>query len=241
MEQSIKKHAIKRTLRYWGYYVVRMFLVILLMGIIYGVIFARGETGGVRQTMISVMFYVAMMEGVMLLVLPMNYVAGNLPLVLSMGSGRKEAFYGIQFANLLFFLQTVLTLSIGGWMLYSSYELKDVISISMTEGIWTIFPAAIFLVVAIGQIGAWLSLRFGMKGSVIYTILFVLLLIGTVIGIGLFVGLNLKSWTETPDISGVLQVGMRVAKIAVFAVGLILYVIGFRLLKRTIMRYEVLR
>lgn len=241
MEQSIKKHAIKRTLRYWGYYVVRMFLVILLMGIIYGVIFARGETGGVRQTMISVMFYVAMMEGVMLLVLPMNYVAGNLPLVLSMGSGRKEAFYGIQFANLLFFLQTVLTLSIGGWMLYSSYEQKDVISISMTEGIWTIFPAAIFLVVAIGQIGAWLSLRFGMKGSVIYTILFVLLLIGTVIGIGLFVGLNLKSWTETPDISGVLQVGMRVAKIAVFAVGLILYVIGFRLLKRTIMRYEVLR
>lgn len=241
MEQTMKKHAIKRTLRYWGYYVIRMFLIILLMGAVYGVIFARGETGGIRQTMITVLFYIAMMEGVMILVLPMSSAAGNLPLVLSMGSGRKEAFYGMQFANLLFFAQTVLTLSIGGWMLLNVYEWRNTISTSMVLGIWTTFLAAVFLATAIGQMGAWLSLRFGTKGSVIYTIVFVLLLVGGVIGIGIFVGLNLRNWEETMDISSVLQVGMSVARIVVFAVGLILYIIGFRLLKCTIMRYEVLR
>lgn len=241
MEQSMKKHAVKRTIRYWGCYVVKMFFVILLMAVIYGVVFARGETRGIQQTMISVMFYVAIMESIMILVLPMTYVGGNFPLVVSMGSGRKEAFWGIQFANLLFYVQTVLALSIGGWMLLCASEVAENMSVSVIRGIWMVLLAGIFLLVAMGQIGAWLSLRYGMKGNIMYTIGFVVMLVAGAIGVGFFVANRWEIWASVSDITGMLQIGIKEVGLLFLVVALILYSIGFVLLKRTTMHYEVQR
>lgn len=239
MEDTMKKHVIKRTIRYWGYQVERSFGILIVVGIIYGIIFGRNHVGDTREMVTTVFTYMMMIGLILMLIMPMSYAASNIPMILSMGSGRKEALLGMQFGNTLLLVQMLLLLVIS-WPLVTMGAETELIWI--TQCVWKAIITLLFLAWAISQFGAWFQMRYGSKGSVIYTILFVVILLAVGLGCGIVVGMNSAAGGfKYAIIAESFQSGLNVGCVVAAVVSVIVYVIGYRLLKKTIMNYEIYR
>ena len=93
MEQS--KMIIKRNLLFWGKYGIQMTAILIGFVLLYGLFFSMGESAdsGFWQ---SANFF-AVLIGIMFNYIgPISYGGAYIPMVLSFGSGRKEAAWGAQ-------------------------------------------------------------------------------------------------------------------------------------------------
>lgn len=86
-----------RTLKYFGIYAEKMFGTILAFGIGYTILFGVALDVGTS--------YLLMMGVIMIITCQAGLVKLNLPLVLSFGCNRKEAFMGTQLVNFLLIVQ----------------------------------------------------------------------------------------------------------------------------------------
>ena len=92
MEQS--KMIIKRNLLFWGKYGIQMTAILIGFVLLYGLFFSMGESAdsGFWQ---STNFF-AVLIGIMFNYIgPISYGGAYIPMVLSFGSGRKEAAWEI--------------------------------------------------------------------------------------------------------------------------------------------------
>lgn len=243
MEKSMRKQIILRNIRYWGGWTEKAFLLILGIGIIYSLfmpVLIDEEMGGLQQfAMMTV--YVVVMEFMLLFVMPITTSVFNLPLGLAFGAGRREALRGLQFANLLAGIQTLLL-----------FGILERIGCSMTESFsqefsqcawWylAIVGGIILFVMAVGQFGTALTMKYDGKGMAVYIIVFILLLFAAVFSIGFTVG---KGNVEDNEILPILVSAdvmqfVKSSACLLLVVGAVLYVIGNCVLKRIILRCEV--
>lgn len=243
MEKSMKKQIISRNVRFWGGYMEKNFLLIIGISVVYALFlpFLISEDMRGMQLFMMRASYVVMIEGILVFVLPVVYPTYNLPLALSFGSGRREAVAGMQLSNLLAIGQNLLIVGIieliaGKIAVVSGQEF------SAYAGVVFAAAAGILLAIAaIGQFGTALILRFGGKGMAIYIIAFVLLVCGGALAVGFSVGSGQIDDAEILSMlldAHVLQVVKRIVGV-LLAVDVVAYIVGFLVLKRTVMRYEV--
>ena len=86
---------IKRNLLFWGKYGIQMTAILIGFVLLYGLFFSMGESAdsGFWQ---STNFF-AVLIGIMFNYIgPISYGGAYIPMVLSFGSGRKEAAWGAQ-------------------------------------------------------------------------------------------------------------------------------------------------
>lgn len=86
---------IKRNLLFWGKYGIQMTAILIGFVLLYGLFFSMGESAdsGFWQ---SANFF-AVLIGIMFNYIgPISYGGAYIPMVLSFGSGRKEAAWGAQ-------------------------------------------------------------------------------------------------------------------------------------------------
>lgn len=243
MEKSMKKQSISRNVRFWGGYMEKNFLLILGMSGVYALFlpYLIGEDMRGMQLFVMRVSYAVMIEGIMVFVLPIVYPTYSLPLALSFGSGRREAVVGMQLSHLLMIGQNLLIVGIIEWMA-GKIAAVSCQEFSAYAGMGFAAAAGILLAIAsIGQFGTALILRFGAKGMAIYIIVFVLLIFGGALAVGFSVGSGQIDDAEILSIlldAHVLQMVKRIISV-LLAADVAAYIVGFLVLKRTVMRYEV--
>ena len=141
MEQS--KMIIKRNLLFWGKYGIQMTAILIGFVLLYGLFFSMGESAdsGFWQ---SANFF-AVLIGIMFNYIgPISYGGAYIPMVLSFGSGRKEAAWGAQLLYAGYAVTAYLFILFTGYM-----------SAGRMDGFKNILIAEAFvLCIAFGQICA---------------------------------------------------------------------------------------
>lgn len=94
-----------RTLKYFGVQAEKMVAFVMVMGILYGIIFGSIFSETMQERSYVMTNYILMMGIIVILVTQTNLVKLNMPLVLSLGCGRKEAFWGAQWMTALLIVQ----------------------------------------------------------------------------------------------------------------------------------------
>lgn len=178
MEQNIKEYVWKRTIKYWGRQALVQVLFLWLFSFVYAVI--RYLVAGNPNEMVFFVGYAAIVALIGELIFPLQNMVQAMPMVLSFGAGRREAFWGMQFGNLLRFIQQLLITAILTVVLCISRN----VHFSVLEGIkiWATFSLGLFIALTLGQLFAYFSLcgykkRIWILGGVIVAILFVVVII----------------------------------------------------------------
>ena len=144
---------IKRNLLFWGKYGIQMTAILIGFVLLYGLFFSMGESAdsGFWQ---SANFF-AVLIGIMFNYIgPISYGGAYIPMVLSFGSGRKEAAWGAQLLYAGYAVTAYLFILFTGYM-----------SAGRMDGFKNILIAEAFvLCIAFGQICAVLQMRYGKKG-----------------------------------------------------------------------------
>ena len=146
---------IKRNLLFWGKYGIQMTAILIGFVLLYGLFFSMGESAdsGFWQ---SANFF-AVLIGIMFNYIgPISYGGAYIPMVLSFGSGRKEAAWGAQLLYAGYAVTAYLFILFTGYM-----------SAGRMDGFKNILIAEAFvLCIAFGQICAVLQMRYGKKGFI---------------------------------------------------------------------------
>lgn len=237
MEQSVRKQVWKRTIHFWGYQVERMFLIMIVMSAIYSLLGTKYKLDGEESFTLTMFMYMAIVGTVVILMLQMGYASTHVPLILSMGASRRETLMGVQFSNLLYFVQMMILMGVG----LVVFPIIDGKWNSLFICIWLIIAIVYFAATAIGQFGAWLHMRYGMKGSIIYSVLFVVLLL--VVGgvVALIAGRAWNGGVEAVLTWESMKNELTVVCVVALVIGIVVYIAGYQLLKKAIMNYEVYR
>lgn len=243
MEKSMKKQSVSRTVRFWGGYVEKIFLMVLAISAVYVLFLPVLINEDMKGTELFLLraSYAVMMEGIIIFVLPFSYPTYNLPLALSFGSGRREAVAGMQLSNLLAVGQNLLIVGIvelaaGKMAAVSGREFFAYAGIGFAAA-----AGILLAIAAIGQFGAALILKFGAKGMAIYIIIFVLAVFAGALTVGFSFGTGQIDDAEILSMlldAHVLQVIKRIVSV-LLTVDVAAYIVGYLVLKRTVMRYEV--
>lgn len=243
MEKSMKKQIISRNIRFWGAYTEKMFLLVFGIGVLYSVlmpILSDEDMSGMQQLLVKAV-YVVMLEALMVWMLSFWFPMYNLPLALSFGSGRREAMLGVQFSYLLAIGQELLLFGVTELLAGCAVGLEGQ-DFLMYAGVYFAAAAGILLAIAaVGQIGMVLPLKYGGKGMAFSIVMFTL---GLVIG-GLLIGFSIAQGEMKGEeiVSMLLEVHTLqiLKKIAgtLITIDVVVYAVGFLLLRRTLLRYEV--
>ena len=197
-------------------------MVELLIGFTvgYGILFSLTGDGA----FFSSGFFYAVLIGMMFAWMePFAYTGVYLPLVLSFGSGRREAVLGSQIQH--FLSDVMMYLVILAASVLSGHPQGALVYVAIAIGL--------FFLTGFGQYLLILQIRFGVKGSVVGVIVAVG---GLIVGIAAGVGYleQIAAW-----IQGVNSMTLWMAALAGAVISLILYLISVRILLHIVRTYEV--
>lgn len=222
MEQS---KIIKRNFLFWGKYGIQMTAILIGFVVVYGIFFSFGDSSeGGFWTNAN---YFAIMIGILFNYIgPISYGGAYIPMVLSFGSGRKEAAWGAQLLYVVYAVTSYLFVLLTGYL--SAGRIDGFKNILIAEGF--------VFCIAFGQICTVLQMRYGKKGMAVgifaTVVIVVSVCVGFVMGSGLFG--TLTAWIGKLSgsvISGALFAG------AVLAV--VLYAVSLIIQLRVVSKYEV--
>ena len=220
MRQTWNKAIWKRNVLFWGKYALQMVEILIGFTVGYGILFSIGGSG---KFFSSGFFYAVLIGMIFAWMEPFAYTGAYLPLVLSFGSGRREAVFGAQIQH---FLSDV--------MMYLVILLASVLS-GHPQGalVNTAIAVGLLFLTGMGQFMLILQIRFGMKGIIIGVIV---VMIGLVIGIAAGIGFfdQIVAWVQ-----GIKSASLWVATGAWAVISLILYLISVRVLLGIVRTYEV--
>lgn len=159
------------------------------------------------------------------LIMQISYCMYGVSLVLSLGSLRKDVWKGVQIYNLTYLVEIEILFLITA---YLSPEIRSMFDIHLV----LISFMLLFLIVAIGQCAATISLKFGTKGSVIFAI------ICTICGAGGGFTFGLLGFGNAGDFSIMFVIDQYVV-LPLIAVAFVLYVLSAGGLRKVLRTYEV--
>ena len=203
---------IKRNVLFWGKSGLQLTGMMLIFMVVYGFLFNMGSSS--IFGIISVLFA---------LIGPISYVGAYLPLVLSFGSGRREAVFGTQIFCIAYGVSSYIIMVLAGIM--SSGKL---------DGKLDVLIAVLFIfMTAVGQLVSVAQMHFGIKGMIIGIVFVVLCMVGGIVaGIG-FID-QIMAWINGMQ-TNVVWILLAIAAI----VSIVLYAVSVMALFREMRHYEV--
>ena len=174
---------IKRNVLFWGKSGLQLTGTMLIFMVVYGFLFNMGSSSIFGDFWKTAYFYGGIISVLFALIGPISYVGAYLPLVLSFGSGRREAVFGTQIYCAVYVVSAYIILIFTGFMSSEKFN-----------GKLNVLIAVLFVfMTAIGQLLSVAQMHFGIKGMVLGIVLVVLCMVGGfVAGIG-FIG-QIMAW-----------------------------------------------
>lgn len=174
---------IKRNVLFWGKSGLQLSGTMLIFMVVYGFLFNMGSSSIFGDFWKTAYFYGGIISVLFALIGPISYVGAYLPLVLSFGSGRREAVFGTQIYCVVYVVSAYIILIFTGFMSSEKFN-----------GKLNVLIAVLFVfMTAIGQFLLVAQMHFGIKGMVLGIVLVVLCMVGGfVAGFG-FIG-QIMAW-----------------------------------------------
>lgn len=168
----MKNGIIKRNILFWGKYGVQLAGIMLGFLVLYGFLFnIGGDIGKFWETAYMYGLIISMLFAYMG---PPCYSGAYIPMVISFGSGRKEALWGAQLRNGVYLVTAYVILLFTEFMKQGSLSVdRDIL---LLEGM--------ILCSAIGQFCMAIQMHFGRKGFIVSIVC-----IAVIMAVGTFTGL----------------------------------------------------
>lgn len=217
----MKNAIVKRNVLFWGKYGVQLTGILLGFTVLYGFLFNMG--GDIGKFWETAHFYGLIIGILFAYIGAPSYSGAYIPMVISFGSGRKEAIWGAQLRNAAYIVTAYAV------VLFTEYMNSG--SLSVTRDILAL--EGMVLCSAVGQFCMAAQLHFGRKGMIV-SIVFVAVLLG----VSTFVGLIqiedfVNAWSAAPQS----RIGILLAAGAL--VTAIVYGISILVTFRVMNRYEI--
>ncbi len=170
MEKELHKQAIKRNFIFWSKLAEKYIVITVGMMLCYGIFlsYIGGKDSLWKSEMWQIMYiYQIILIIVSAIITPASYGTTYIPLLMSFGSKRREAVWGLQWMNWLVLIEMEAILILFAYL--SSIKLEQfivIIFVALFGGI---------IGIALGQIIMVCGFRFGMKGLILATVVIVLL------------------------------------------------------------------
>lgn len=214
---------IKRNVRFWGKSGLQLTGIMLIFMVVYGFLFNMGSSSIFGDFWKTAYFYGGIISVLFALIGPISYVGAYLPLVLSFGSGRREAVFGTQIFCIAYGVSSYIIMVLAGIM--SSGKL---------DGKLDVLIAVMFIfMTAVGQLVSVAQMHFGMKGMILGIVMVVLCMVGGfVTGIG-FID-QIMEWINGIH-TNVLWILLAIGAM----ISVLLYAVSVTVLFREMRYYEV--
>ncbi len=214
---------IKRNVLFWGKSGLQLTGMMLIFMVVYGFLFNMGSSSIFGDFWKTAYFYGGIISVLFALIGPVAYVGAYLPLVLSFGSGRREAVFGTQIFCIAYGVSSYIIMVLAGIM--SSGKL---------DGKLDVLIAVLFIfMTAVGQLVSVAQMHFGIKGMIIGIVFVVLCMVGGIVaGIG-FID-QIMAWINRIQ-TNVVWTLLAIAAI----VSIALYAVSVMALFREMRHYEV--
>lgn len=214
---------IKRNVRFWGKSGLQLTGMMLIFMVVYGFLFNMGSSSIFGDFWKTAYFYGGIISVLFALIGPISYVGAYLPLVLSFGSGRREAVFGTQIFCIAYGVSSYIIMVLAGIM--SSGKL---------DGKLDVLIAVMFIfMTAVGQLVSVAQMHFGMKGMILGIVMVVLCMVGGfVTGIG-FID-QIMEWINGIH-TNVLWILLAIGAM----ISVLLYAVSVTVLFREMRYYEV--
>ena len=214
---------IKRNVLFWGKSGLQLTGMMLIFMVVYGFLFNMGSSSIFGDFWKTAYFYGGIISVLFALIGPISYVGAYLPLVLSFGSGRREAVFGTQIFCIAYGVSSYIIMVLAGIM--SSGKL---------DGKLDVLIAVLFIfMTAVGQLVSVAQMHFGIKGMIIGIVFVVLCMVGGIVaGIG-FID-QIMAWINRIQ-TNVVWTLLTIAAI----VSIALYAVSVMALFREMRHYEV--
>lgn len=225
--RCLDKSVIKRNMRFWGKYGLQLNGMLLAFSAVYGLFFAN-----VREGFWSTLFFYLVLLGMMFaFIAPTSYGGAYIPLVMSFGSGRKEAVWGLQLFIFIFDAVTYVWMLAAGYIQFCVLDFSDGL-LTFAVSNWLLLEGLV-IAAALGQLCNAVNMRYGKKGMVLF-----------ITGVLLFTGIGAAVGIVNGEIITYFLLRIRqsaatfcVAAAGVFAVAL--YAVSVLVMFRTVKNYEV--
>lgn len=194
------KQKLKRNILFWGKLGQIYTLIMIGVAYIYSFLGIAGDT-------LNMFMMMAVMGSV---ILPITYVQAYLPTVISFGSGRKEAVYGLQFLFALNIVEIVIATWIAGFVFP---EQSQFIASTVYEQFWLMLALT-----GIGQIISAICVLKKSKGRTISLIVSGCVAFICTVG-GVLVGA--KDFIDTVMDRTVLQTGLTIGAVLVYVISVV--------------------
>ena len=197
--------------------------MMLIFMVVYGFLFNMGSSSIFGDFWKTAYFYGGIISVLFALIGPISYVGAYLPLVLSFGSGRREAVFGTQIFCIAYGVSSYIIMVLAGIM--SSGKL---------DGKLDVLIAVMFIfMTAVGQLVSVAQMHFGMKGMILGIVMVVLCMVGGfVTGIG-FID-QIMEWINGIH-TNVLWILLAIGAM----ISVLLYAVSVTVLFREMRYYEV--
>ena len=214
---------IKRNVLFWGKSGLQLTGIMLIFMVVYGFLFNMGSSSIFGDFWKTAYFYGGIISVLFALIGPISYVGAYLPLVLSFGSGRREAVFGTQIFCIAYGVSSYIIMVLAGIM--SSGKL---------DGKLDVLIAVMFIfMTAVGQLVSVAQMHFGMKGMILGIVMVVLCMVGGfVTGIG-FID-QIMEWINGIH-TNVLWILLAIGAM----ISVLLYAVSVTVLFREMRYYEV--
>lgn len=214
---------IKRNVLFWGKSGLQLTGIMLIFMVVYGFLFNMGSSSIFGDFWKTAYFYGGIISVLFALIGPISYVGAYLPLVLSFGSGRREAVFGTQIFCIAYGVSSYIIMVLAGIM--SSGKL---------DGKLDVLIAVLFVfMTAVGQLVSVAQMHFGIKGMIIGIVFVVLCMVGGIVtGIG-FID-QIMEWINGIH-TNVLWILLAIGAM----ISVLLYAVSVTVLFREMRYYEV--
>ena len=221
-----KKSGITRTLKYGGLYAEKVFSMVFLIVVIYGIIYyfqggLESSNSNTKSSMIPI--YFGTISLMMLLITQITNNSRYVPLSISFGSLRKETFIGIQWINFILIIQSVIVFGFSITLISSDFD-------EMKLFVLSVYTILLIIFSGIGQLIGAASVRFGKLGAFLIGLFVFIIITSGVVALALEGDLN----TEI----SVNNFSLNIKLIAAF-VAVIIYIVGSYVNYRVLLNYEV--
>ena len=214
---------IKRNVLFWGKSGLQLTGTMLIFMVVYGFLFNLGSGSIFGDFWKTAYFYGGIISVLFALIGPISYVGAYLPLVLSFGSGRREAVFGTQIFCVVYVVSAYIILIFTGFMSSEKFDGK----LNVLIAVFFVFMTAI------GQLLSVAQMHFGIKGMVFGIVLVALCMVGGfVAGIG-FID-QIMAWINGIH-TNVLWILLAIGAM----VSVLLYAVSVTVLFREMKHYEV--
>ena len=217
----MKNAIVKRNILFWGKYGVQLVGIMLGFTILYGFLFNMG--GDIGKFWETAHFYGLIIGILFAYIGAPSYSGAYIPMVISFGSGRKEALWGAQLRNAAYIVTAYVI------VLFTEYMSSG--SLSATKDILVLEGMVLFS--AVGQFCMAAQLYFGRKGMIVSVVF-----IAVVLAVGTFVGLmQIEDFANAWSAASQNSIGIILAAGALVVA--LLYGISILVAFRVMNRYEI--